>query len=51
MEIDGLEVTIRKSLKRYFYCIMDHRSRLMLVLREFRTKGPSDLKDLFRDAK
>ena len=49
--IDGLEVTIRKSLKRYFYCIMDHRSRLMLALREFRTKGSSDLKDLFRDAK
>ena len=49
--IDGLEVTIRKSLKRYFYCIMDHRSHLMLALREFRTKGSSGLKDLFRDAK
>jgi len=46
--IDGLEVTIRKSLKRYFYCIMDHRSRLMLALREFRTRGSSDLEGLSR---
>ena len=30
---------------------MDHRSRLMPALREFRTKWSSDLKDLFRDAK
>ena len=36
---------------KYFYCIMDHHSRLMLALREFRTKGSSDLKELFRDAK
>ena len=30
---------------------MDHRSRLMLALREFRTKGSSDLNDLFKNAK
>ena len=32
-------------------CIVDHRSRLMLALREFWTKGSSDFGDLFRDAK
>ena len=43
--------TIRKSLKRYFCRIMDHRSRLVPALREFRAKWSSNLEDLFRDAK
>ena len=49
--IDDLHVTVKNSLKKYFYCIMDHGGRLMLALREFKTKGASDLKVLFRDAK
>ena len=49
--IDDLHTKATKSLKKYFYCIMDHGSRMMLALREFRTKGASDLKVLFRDAK
>lgn len=49
--IDDLHVKVTKSLKKYFYCIMDHRGRMILALREFETKGASDLKVLFRDAK
>ena len=49
--IDDLHVTVTESLKKYFYCIMDHKGRMMLALREFETKGASDLKVLFRDAK
>ena len=45
------EATIRKSFKKCFSCIMDHRSRLVPALREFRAKGSSNLEDLFRDAK
>ena len=49
--VDGLRIKVKKTLKRYFYCIMDHRSRLMLALREFKTKKAMGLKEMFRDAK
>lgn len=49
--IDDLRVKAKGSLQKYFYCIMDHGKRPMLALREFKTKGASDLKILFRDAK
>ena len=49
--VDDLRVKAKRSIQKYFYCIMDHGKRLMLALREFETKGASDLKILFRDAK
>ena len=49
--IDDQRVKVKKNVRKYFYCIMDHRGRLMLALREFKTKGASDLRILFQDAK
>ena len=49
--VDDLHTKVTKSFKKYFYCIMDHNTRFMLALREFLTKGSSDLSILFRDAK
>ena len=49
--VDDLHTKVTKSSKKYFYCIMDYNTRFILALREFKTKGSSDLSILFQDAK